>query len=95
MEIVFRDVNGSVVLLIESGSLLAEKDRGKGLGSKYAKDDTSTAKNEEDPVNPSPLTGFFSDPSIIHQHVELQILILFVVSPAKQRPKTRSHTTHD
>lgn len=67
MEIVLRDVNCSVVLLVESGSLLAEKDRGKGFGSEYAKDDTSAAKNEKDPVNPSPLTGFFSDPSIIHQ----------------------------
>lgn len=68
MEVVLRDVNGGIVLLVEPGSLLAEKDRGKSLGSEDAKDDTSTAKNEEDPVNPSPLAGFFGDPSIVRQH---------------------------
>lgn len=68
MEVVLRDVNGSVVLLVESSSLLAEKNRGKSLRSEDAEDDTSTAKNEEDPVNPSPLTGFLGNPSIVRQH---------------------------
>lgn len=68
MEVVLRDVNGSVVLLVESSSLLAEKNRGKSLRGEDAEDDTSTAKNEEDPVNPSPLTGFLGNPSIVRQH---------------------------